>query len=228
VDPTIGVAQSKLRSLRNRNIIDCVGVSIDSYGMPYIIGHDEEDKGQYDYIHEIFCAAGNAITIKKDVLAKVGFFDPDFFIHLEDDDLCWRAWLNGYRVACAKKSIVFHLGSGTLSKQSQEMKIFQLWKNRILLLIKNYNTYNLLRYLPISLLLILIASVLNTLRGNFNGVRCYLNVIKWLISNFKRIWLKRVKVQSNRKVTDDNIKKLMLRKPVFVYTSQISKLKRAH
>ena len=47
--------------------------------------------------------------------------DEDFFLHMEEIDLCWRAFNQNLNVFSLYKSKVYHLGAGTL-KPSQLLK----------------------------------------------------------------------------------------------------------
>ncbi len=41
---------------------------------------------------------GAAMCIRREVLERIGYFDPRFFMYFEDADLCHRAWEAGFRV----------------------------------------------------------------------------------------------------------------------------------
>ena len=45
---------------------------------------------------------------QKGNLHKTWGFDPDYFAYFEDLDLCWRAWLYGYKIMHIPNSIIFH------------------------------------------------------------------------------------------------------------------------
>jgi GT2 family glycosyltransferase len=47
---------------------------------------------------EVDWLLGACIMMRKDMLDKVGLFDEQFFLYLEDTDLCRRAWEAGWRV----------------------------------------------------------------------------------------------------------------------------------
>lgn len=42
------------------------------------------------------CANGGAMLVRREQLLELGGFDETFFMDLEDIDLCWRAWLQGW------------------------------------------------------------------------------------------------------------------------------------
>ncbi len=142
-DSSIAAAMPKIISYAERGNYEYAGASggfIDKYGYPFcrgrIIGTVEEDKGQYDDIREIFWASGAAMFIRADLYKKAGGLDNDFFAHMEEIDLCWRLKNMGYKIVVNPKSIVYHVGGGTLPNNSSR-KIFLNYRNNLLLLIKN-------------------------------------------------------------------------------------------
>ena len=46
---------------------------------------------------------------------EIGGLDEDFFAHQEEIDLCWRLKNKGYKIFVEPKSLVYHVGGGTLN-----------------------------------------------------------------------------------------------------------------
>ncbi len=86
---------------------------------------------------EIFWASGAALIIRRSVFNEVGGFDPDFFAHMEEIDLCWRVKNLGYEIWYYPSSKVYHLGGGTLGKLKPK-KTYLNFRNNLFLLTKNY------------------------------------------------------------------------------------------
>jgi len=212
-DKTIGAAQSKLL-LFDRKTIDSAGDFINSYGRGWIRGHEEEDKGQYDRIIEIFSARAAAMIVKKRILRQVSYFDPTFFMICEDMDLGWRVRLNGYKVVFVPKSIVYHFGSGTRKRiQIPAESYYYNTRNSFIMLIKNYDLKNLVINVITNVLVeltIFLISLPFPSKKTYNLSR--LRALSWNLLNFRHIWRKRLKVQYwVRKVPDKQIKKLMVK-----------------
>src|SRR3989344_2631016 len=69
---------------------------------------DEVDRGQFKNIEDTdFITCATLIT-RADVLKKVGFFDENYFMYLEDVDLCHRIRLAGYRLVFDPKIRLWH------------------------------------------------------------------------------------------------------------------------
>lgn len=116
------------------------GGYLDSYGYPFCRGRIfqslEEDNGQYNQSAEVFWATGACMFVKADVFHELGGFDEDFFAHMEEIDFCWRAKHKGYKIMVCPDSKVFHVGGGTLPKQSS-FKTYLNMRNNISMLYKN-------------------------------------------------------------------------------------------
>lgn len=142
-DWRIAIAQPKLLLFDRRDTFEYSGAAggfIDSYGYPFcrgrLFGTLERDHGQYNDETDIFWASGAALFIKSVVWHKTGGLDPDFFAHMEEIDLCWRAKNLGYRVRYCPRSTVYHVGGGTLPKSSP-FKTELNFRNNLAMLYKN-------------------------------------------------------------------------------------------
>lgn len=142
----IAVIQPKILDYNNRNQFEFAGAAggfLDNLGYPYCRGRlfetVETDLGQYDDEAEIFWASGCCFFIRsKDFWAQNGF-DERFFAHQEEIDLCWRLQNAGRRIFYTSQSTVYHVGGGTLNKQSAR-KTFLNIRNNFTMLLKNLPT----------------------------------------------------------------------------------------
>ena len=139
-NPEIAVAMPKLKSYYNRNSFEYAGAAggyIDKYGYPFCRGrifeYMEEDMGQYDGCNEIFWATGACMVIKASIFHQMGGFDPYFFAHQEEIDLCWRLQHKGYKIFCTSQSVIYHLGGGTLPKSNPYKTYLNIRNNHVLL-----------------------------------------------------------------------------------------------
>lgn len=161
----IAACMPKLRSYFNRDYFEYAGSAggyIDKYGYPFCKGRIfqtiEKDNGQYDGVHQVFWATGACMVIKAKIFHEVGGFDPYFFAHQEEIDLCWRLQNMGYKIFCTTQSVLYHLGGGTLPK-SNPRKTYLNFRNNMILLYKNLPRKSWLRILFIRLVLDGIAAV---------------------------------------------------------------------
>ncbi len=141
---TIAALQPKIKSFYCRDEFEYAGAAggfLDHDGYPFCRGRIfetlEKDSGQYNEIAEIGWASGACLFIKASVYNQLGGLDEDFFAHMEEIDLCWRIWNAGYTIVYFPKSEIFHIGGGTLPKNSS-YKTFLNFRNSLYLFHKNY------------------------------------------------------------------------------------------
>ena len=142
-NPNIAACQPKILSYYHQEQFEYAGASggfIDKYGYPFCRGRIfqnlESDEGQYDDPKEVFWATGACMFVRADLYHKVGGLDDSFFAHMEEIDLCWRLKNIGYQVFCCPQSKVYHIGGGTLPKNSPR-KTYLNFRNNLSLLVKN-------------------------------------------------------------------------------------------
>ena len=142
-DENTAAIQPKILDYHQRDRFEFAGAAggfLDNLGYPYCRGrvfeNIEEDQGQYDDESEIFWASGCCFFIRsKDFWAENGF-DARFFAHQEEIDLCWRLKNDGKKIYYTGKSTVYHVGGGTLNKQSPQ-KTFLNIRNNLSMILKN-------------------------------------------------------------------------------------------
>ncbi|HHW59797.1 MAG: glycosyltransferase family 2 protein [Bacteroidales bacterium] len=137
------VVQPKILSYKNPDYFEYAGAAggyVDKWGYPFcrgrIFNKIEKDEGQYDDIVDIFWASGACFVVRAEVFKKLNGFDDRFFAHMEEIDLCWRIWRNGYKVAAVPLSAVYHLGGASLD-YNDPRKLFLNIRNNHLMLYKN-------------------------------------------------------------------------------------------
>lgn len=142
-DKTIAACQPKILDYRAPSYFEYAGASggwIDALGYPFcrgrIFNYTEADDGQYDDNAEIFWATGAALFIRAELFHQIGGFDPDYFAHAEEIDLCWRLKRAGYKIKVVPASAVRHVGGGTLSYSSPN-KTYLNFRNTLYTLFKN-------------------------------------------------------------------------------------------
>lgn len=158
--------QPKILDFNAREKFEYAGAAggfLDTLGYPYcrgrIFDEIETDYQQYDNECDIFWSSGACFAIRSKVFHELGGFDASFFAHMEEIDLCWRIKSAGLKTAFTPKSIVYHVGGGTLNKQNPN-KTFLNFRNGIWLLLKNLPKYQLVYKLPMRIFLDIFAAIL--------------------------------------------------------------------
>jgi GT2 family glycosyltransferase len=174
-NPDVASCQPKILSFHNRDHFEYAGAAggfIDRYGYPLcrgrILTYIEKDNGQYDNTADIFWSTGACMAVRAEAWKKCRGFDPDFFAHMEEIDLCWRFHRSGYRVSCIPQSAVYHVGGGALPYDSP-FKTYLNFRNSLFLLYKNLPDKKFKRILFIRRILDGIAALFFLLKGQFRS-----------------------------------------------------------
>ena len=218
VDPSVAAAQPKILWLKDRAKFDYSGGAgglMDRYGYPYCRGRlfesIEDDHGQYDGAHpDIFWASGSASIYRRSALDRVGLLDEDFFMHMEEIDLCWRLHLAGYRVNSVPHSVIYHLSGGSLPA-GDFRKMYLNHRNSQLMLWKNFSLVTLMWIWPARVALEVMAFAKALASGNWEWARAIVQASAWMIEHPFTVWRKHRQTQRVRKITDHAILETMYR-----------------
>lgn len=209
-DPNIAAVQPKTLILTNPKYINTAGGFMNIIGNPCLRGYLEEDKGQYSDISEIFYSQGSGFVIQKDVFINIGMYDPSYYIYFDDTDLCFRIWLYGYRVVYVPNAVLYHK-IGLIRKISPR-KISYYERNKIITLMKNLESKQLIIYLPIAIIYSIVVRALSAIKHR--DIKILIAILRgylWIVKNIKEIIRKRHYVQLRiRRVSD----KFLIRKRV--------------
>lgn len=182
----IGSCQPKILSYKNRTTFEYAGAAggyLDYLGYPYCRGRIfdtvELDKGQYDSPKEIFWSSGACMMVRNKLFKKLEGFDESFYAHMEEIDLCWRIKGLGFKNFCFPKSIVYHLGGGTLNYNSPK-KTYLNFRNNLIMITKNESLISLTLKLPFRLFLDILASIYILIKNK--SLLHFLEIIKAYVS----------------------------------------------
>ena len=219
-DASVGAMQSKLL-LVNSNRFDYAGNYLSQFGLlVQRVREGEEDSGQLNFVSEIFAAKGAAMFIRRDVLDRIGMFDEDYSIYMEETDVCWRVWLAGYKVVFVPASVVYHdfnRATQRVSRPAYAPK-YQGAKNTIMTLVKNLEGKNLVRMVALNLCMWVGLSLIFVRKKRYRDAKWIVTGLGYNLVNLKQIWKKRLYVQHNvRKVEDAQLFPSIVRKTPFRY-----------
>ncbi len=147
---------------------------------------------------EIFGVCAGAALYCREALDEVGFFDPAFFAYLEDADLAWRLRLAGWKALYVPNALVWHEYSGT-GGQGSPFKSFQLGRNRVWTILKNWPVSLLLKNSPFILFYDIAASGYTLLKRDIHPARGRLAALH--PKQLRRVLAQRQFVQQKRKIS---------------------------
>ncbi len=205
-DPTVGAAIPKILyysttendSSKEEARINSYGVLVNYTGVACPNMIDQLDQPGLPLTES---ACGGIFMLPREVYEKVGGFDEDLFLYHEDHDLSWRIRMMGWRLMVTPDSICSHhynFNKGVL-------KFYQSEKNRLHILLKNFESKTLWLIAP-AVLLVEASQIVHSLFHGwfFMKLKSYCEIA----ANFLKISRKRRKIQSTRKVADKEIVKL--------------------
>ncbi|MGO9910274.1 MAG: glycosyltransferase family 2 protein, partial [Acidimicrobiales bacterium] len=127
----------QVRPTRVVDLLNGVGSYLREDGYVGDIGADVADDEEFDTWEERFALTGAALVTTREVLTKVGRFEPRYFAYYEDTDWCWRAQLQGYRMLFDPTVTVRHERGATSGGVLSRRVHFLLERNRLLTLLRN-------------------------------------------------------------------------------------------
>lgn len=212
----IAATAPKILSYQDHSRFDyssAAGGFIDRYGFPFARGRIfdtiEEDKGQYDQPTPIFWGAGCALMIAKDLYLQAGGLEETFFAHMEEIDLLWRLRLMGYQVWSLPHSRVYHRGAATI-RQGSFVKLYLNFRNSLLMLLRNWGWSELIRVLPIRLIIDLGGGIKSLLTGRIKTFGAIVKAWGWVLTHIPFVLKSRKQIQELRRLSDREIKSLIL------------------
>ncbi len=213
-NPNIAACQPKMLDYNHKSLFEYAGAAggwLDSYGYPFCRGRVfetcEEDRGQYDHEEPIFWASGASMFVRSRVFYEIRGFDEFFFAHQEEIDLCWRMQLAGYEIYSCPRSVIFHVGGGTLP-MGNKRKIFLNFRNNLVMLGKNYTWAERILKIPFRIILDLVSAAKNLFSGDagyfFAVIKAHFAFAGWLFSK-KGNWFPFTRKANPRCVYNGNI-----------------------
>jgi GT2 family glycosyltransferase len=127
--------------------------------------------------------------LRKSIVDEIGLFEPAFFAHMEEIDFCWRAQNHGYKVMYEPKSVIYHIGGGTLST-SNPRKTFLNVHNSLAMIYKNLPKGQVFPRVFSRLLLDGVWSVRSLLNGDFGTIKAIIRA-HWKFFGKLPFWYKR-------------------------------------
>lgn len=144
-DSSIGAVQARLMLWPEKNRINSLGNVIHFLGFGYCDGYGALWSNKESSIVGDICFPSGAATLyKREILEKTNLFDDNLWLYNEDQDLGWRIWLNGFRCVLDTRAVVYH----KYEFSGDTQKYYFMDRNRIILLIKNYQAKTLFLIFP--------------------------------------------------------------------------------
>ena len=194
--PDVGAIQCKIFVHGSDHVLDAVGDYLGSFGflVHRAIPGKSLDYGQFEEPVSIFGVKSAAMFVRKDVFSRIEGFDEEFFIFVEETDLCWRILLNGQRIMYLPTSIVYHKMSQVFKKNPERSLYFSRYygcRNYITMLIKNLSAVELVTVLPLHLSVWMFIAFLLWSQGKVRESKWVLSGLLWNLVNLRSLLRRR-------------------------------------
>lgn len=219
-DPMAGMVASRICAYDEPDRLDSLGVAVCRDGMSRAAFRNRSfsELGFKGGVREIFLPSACAALYRRTMIEEIGGFDTDFFAYCEDTDLGLRGRLAGWKAVAALEAVVLHKYSSTGGTFSP-FKLYLVERNHFWTAVKNFPA-GLLLLLPFSTLVryLLQAQLVLKSRGSGSQFRSgsstqlTLAILRGLadaISGLPRIWRKRRRVMTTRRITAEEMRRLL-------------------
>jgi len=171
-----------------RDVINYAGETVNFYtSRGKRFGRFERDKGQHDEIRENDKIDGSCMLIKREVIEKVGMFDPIYFAYWEEADLCVRIKNAGYKLIYAPKSRIWHkIGVSWDTYFSYFILYHFLVRNRLIFIWRYASTFQKIVFIMFFVIYLLFNIVIMFFREDWKTSKEGLRAIKDGIVDFRK------------------------------------------
>ena len=196
-----GFYQPKFLATSDHSVLLSTGNMIQIFGFGYSRSKGEIDQKQYEKFEKIDYASGTCLFTSKNILDKIGLFDPFLFAFHDDLELCCRGAINKIFSFYVPKAIVYHPIEGTSFRWSS-LKFKLMERNRKYCLLTLYDRSTFFKMLP-ALFLVDIAVFFFYLSKGL--VRMKISADLEILKNFKIINKKYAQNQKIKKLSDHEL-----------------------
>ena len=201
-DRGVGVAQARLRLLRQPELLNSSGNVVHVSGLAWPGGY-EDPADELTELREIAYASGAALAIRSELFRELGGFTEELFLYQEDLELCWRARLRGLAVVVEPEADVLH---DYVLERSDRRKEYYLERNRLVFVLTAYSSRLLLLLAPV-LVAVELGIALLALRQGW--LREKVGGWAWLAGHGSWLGRRRRETQALRRVPDRQLARFL-------------------
>jgi GT2 family glycosyltransferase len=217
LDDKIAICGSKVFFMKEKGHTQYAGGFLNLVGGTLFYPFHGHNPQRDFYLVGSICGA--SFLIRKKSFEILDGFDEDFFMYSDENDLCIRAWIYGYRVAYVPCSVVYHFAGGSSVGSEGKPKLKNMFgarltspldvyhgnKNSIASIVKNFEFKTALIGAVSSFFYYTLQLLLLLKKADSNGIVLLSKAVFWPVKNLKKIWKKRLVIQKNRKLSDQKL-----------------------
>lgn len=136
-DPALGIVAPRVVYGDDHRKLWCAGGRIAfRQNVTELLGHKQMDAPRWQRTVLVDFVPGCSMLLRRAVVERIGLFDERFFAYHEDADLCRRASMAGFRVACVGEALAYHYphsstGGGYNTGRKYMMGVNSIWFMRM-------------------------------------------------------------------------------------------------
>ena len=132
--PDAGIFGGKVYDYGEPNKIQFAGAIWDEKTCYFLhMGEGEIDDGKtFESYREVDFAIGCVLFFRKELIEKVGYLEPKFFLNYEETDWCFRSRRSGYKCIFVPKAKVWHKGAASFAGQLSPLYVYFMTRNELL------------------------------------------------------------------------------------------------
>ncbi len=201
--PDAGLCAAKMVLYHQRDVLDSAGNGFYLFST-YGIGFNSRDAAPFNLEKRVFGACAGAAMYRRTLFDAIGFFDEDFFLTHEDNDLCLRANLAAFRCYYVPSAVVYHHHSATVGEFT-DFSVFYHVKNFFNLIVKDVPLSVLVRFMPHLFQTVAWRLLYHVLSGRALATT---RAVAAFLGQFPKMLLKRIGIQATICVSGDEVRKI--------------------
>lgn len=199
-DKSVGVVVAKTLDFHKHNRIQTFRMYLmPQTGFLYIPEYGLKNSKKYNKPFVGFSGIDGAL-FKTEVFKKIGLFDTDLDLLINDLDFIWRTWLAGFQVVKIPNAIIYHwslkIGRSNVNWEFAYAKMMNLF-------IQNYSIKYLIIYLPQLIVVYTARSFITLFLGNSDPIKGWIKAIFWSLGYFPTALKKRKIIQTQIRAVSD-------------------------
>jgi GT2 family glycosyltransferase len=210
-DPTIGIAQSLIYQIDEKSIQSAGWLFSDYLIKKYSLCAGKPSNLQFKPVFDVSFACGASMIIRREILDKMGAFDPEAPYFYDDTLLSLKTRFLGKRVVTVSDSKMYHV-SGATNVWKIRFTTYNLFKANSILIFDVYNKKaDLAKAVVVNIFYVIGNVYFNILKSNMTAVLGNVEAFIWTLRNFPFIWRNRLLHWSKTEVDPEQVKKEFVR-----------------
>ena len=138
------------------------------------IGNRQMDHRGLSGLIETYYMHGGGMLVPTRVIENIGPMAEEFFLYYEEMDWSERMRKAGYKIYCQRDALIYHKESASVGRLNP-LKTYYMNRNRILFMIRNYKSTQLLPFLMFFTFISIPKNLItHTVRGDFEHLQAFL------------------------------------------------------